>query len=120
MILVVRVRLVIKEDPSKLLPGVKLALYDRDKTNEDDFLASGVTGEKGEARLVFDSEQYTDQEDQPAWRLDSMPDLFVIVYNQQGEEIYSTRDQTVEDRLPDVIVVGLPEELADRHHLLQG
>lgn len=125
MILVVRVKLVVVEEasdvlPGNILPGVKLALYDRDISDEDDFLASGVTGENGEARLVFDSDQYTDQEDQPAWRLDSMPDLYVKVYNHQGVEIYSTRDRTVDDRLPDLITVALPKELADQHHLLTG
>ena len=125
MILVVRVKLVVVEEasdvlPGNILPGVKLALYDRDISDEDDFLASGVTGENGEARLVFDSDQYTDQEDQPAWRLDSMPDLYVKVYNHQGVEIFSTRDRTVDDRLPDLITVALPKELADQHHLLPG
>jgi hypothetical protein len=99
---------------------VTLALFDRDKNDNDDFLATGVTGENGEARLVFDSDQYTDEEDQPAWRLDSMPDLYVTVYNQQGEEIYSTRDRTVDDKLPDLIVVALPKELAERHRLVEG
>jgi hypothetical protein len=118
MILVVRVKLVTEEDRGRSLPGVRLALYDRDKTDEDDFLAEGVTGENGEAKLVFDSDQYTDQEDQPAWRLDSMPDLFVKVYNHEGQEIYSTRDQAAQDKLPDQIIVELPKELVERQRLM--
>jgi hypothetical protein len=117
MILVVRVKLVTEEDRGRLLPGIHVALFDRDKTDEDDFLAKGVTGETGEARLVFDSDQYTDKEDQPAWRLDSMPDLYVRVYNREGEEIYSTRDRTPEDKLPDLIVVSIPKELVDQYRL---
>jgi hypothetical protein len=118
MILVVRVMLVTEEDRGRSLPGVRLALYDRDKTDADDFLAEGITGENGEAKLVFDSDQYTDQEDQPAWRLDSMPDLYVKVYNQEGQEIFSTRDQASQDKLPDQIVVALPKALVEQQRLL--
>jgi hypothetical protein len=118
MILVVRIKLVLEEDPDKVLSGVKLALYDRDQADEDDFLASGETSENGQARLVFDSDQYTDKEDQPAWRLDSMPDLFVNVYNRAGEVIYSNRESATVDRLPDLITLALPRELAEQHGLL--
>jgi hypothetical protein len=118
MILVVRVKLVLEEDPGKVLAGVKLALYDRDQANEDDFLASGMTGENGQARLVFDSDQYTDKEDQPAWRLDSMPDLYVNVFDRDGKVIYSTREQAEVDKIPDLLTVALPQALAEQHHLL--
>jgi hypothetical protein len=117
MILVVRVKLVLKEDPGKLLKGVKLALYDRDQADEDDFLASGLTGENGQARLVFDSDQYTDKEDQPAWRLDSMPDLYVNVFDKDEKVIYSTREQAEVDKMPDLITVALPQSLAEQHQL---
>ena len=118
MILAVRVRLILAGNASRVLPGVKIALFDRDLHDEDDYLGSGVTGENGVVRITFDSDQYADNEDQPAWRLDSLPDLYVRVYNSNGAVVYSTIEKTVADSLPDEITVAIPREVAERHNLL--
>jgi hypothetical protein len=73
MILAVRIKLVVAETPEIPLPGAKVALYDRDERSMDDFLGTGVTDEKGEVRIAFESEAYTDEEDLPLWKLDSLP-----------------------------------------------
>ena len=118
MILVVRVKLILAVNPARALPGVQLKLYDRDELDPDDYLGAAVTDESGEARFVFDSEQYTDREDQPSWRLESMPDLFVVVFDNHGEEVLSTREQVVADDLPDQITVAVPTSLAQQHGLI--
>ncbi len=118
MILVVRIKLVLVEEPDRVLKGVRVALFDRDLSDQDDHLGSGVTGENGEARIVFDSDRYTDREDQSAWRVESLPDLYVIVYNSRGEAVFSTRRQVVADDLPDVITVAVPTGLAQEHDLI--
>jgi hypothetical protein len=117
MILVTVVKLVIAETPDVTLPGVKINLYDRDSYSMDDYLVSGVTDEKGKARLVFDSEQYTDEDDAPAWRIESLPDLYVVVYAADGQVVLSTREATEQDSLPSWITVGIPRPLVERHHL---
>jgi hypothetical protein len=118
MILVVRIKLVLNEMPYRVLKEVQVALFDRDLSDQDDHLGSGLTGDNGEARIVFDSDRYTDREDQPAWRVDSLPDLYVIVYNNQGEAVFSTRRQVVADDLPDVITVAVPKSVAQQHALI--
>ena len=112
MILATRIKLVIAETPEIALSGVKVALYDRDEHSMDDYLGAAVTDEKGEARLVFESEAYTDEEDLPLWKLDSLPDLYVMVYSPVGEVILTTRQEVERDNLPQQMVVGVPEELA--------
>jgi hypothetical protein len=118
MIVAIRACVVLAENPEIAIPGLKVGLYDRDQASMDDFLGSGVTDERGEYRFVFDTDAYTDEEDQPMWKIDSLPDLYVMIYNRSGEIIFSTREQVVENNLPKVILIGMPRELADMHHLL--
>ena len=118
MILATRIKLVVAETPEIVLPGVKVALYDRDHASMDDFLGDSVTDEKGEVRFVFESEAYTDEEDLPLWKTDSLPDLYVMVYSPAGEVVLTTRQEAEMDNLPQQIVVGVPEELARRHGLI--
>jgi hypothetical protein len=108
MILATRVRVLSQEDPPQPIPGVRVCLYDRDEHSMDDFLASGTTDAKGEVSLVFDSARYTDEEDQPEWRIESLPDLYVVVYNDRGEVALTTRAQAFIDQLPPVITVTAP------------
>lgn len=112
MILAVRIQLTLEEDPGTPLPDVRLLLYDRDENDPDDFLAEGKTNGRGEVLLSFDSDRYTDQEDQEKWRTESLPDLYVVVYGPDGQVVRSTRTQAQIDKLPRLIQVALPRELA--------
>jgi len=118
VILSVRVKLVIAETPEVVLQGVKVALYDRDQASMDDHLGSGVTDETGQIRFVFDSDSYMDEEDLPLWKVDSLPELYVMVFNRDGEVILSTREQAIDNHLPKLITVGIPSALAVLHGLL--
>ena len=43
----------------------------------DDYLGTGITDEKGEVPIAFESDAYTDEDDLPLWKVDSLPDLYV-------------------------------------------
>ena len=118
MILATRIKLVVAETPEIPLIGVKVVLYDRDEHSMDDHLGSGVTNEKGEVRIAFESETYADEEDLPLWKLNSLPDLYVMVHSPKGEVVLSTRQEVEWDNLPQQLVVGVPEETARRFGLL--
>jgi hypothetical protein len=118
MILATRVRLVSAESPDTRLAGVKVSLYDRDLTDEDDFLGTGVSDAKGEVFFRYDSERYTDAEDQPLWRTESLPDLYVVVYGADGNAALTTKAVVEKDKLPRVIIVPVPRETAVRCGLM--
>jgi hypothetical protein len=99
MLLTARIKFVLSEDQNTGIPGVKVSLFDRDIQDEDDFLATGITDSKGEILFSFDSEQYTDVEDQPLWQKESLPDLFIIAYDASGVQVFSTRSEAIQDKL---------------------
>lgn len=119
MILAVRIQLTLADGPATPLPNVRLSLYDRDENDPDDFLAEGSTNSRGEVLLSFDSDRYTDREDQEKWRTESLPDLYVIVYNPDGQVVLSTRAQAQIDKLPRVIQISIPRTLALEKKLLK-
>ena len=118
MLLTTRVKLVLSSSPGTGIPGVKVSLYDRDIHDEDDFLATAVTDDHGEIFFSFDSEQYTDAEEKELWRLESLPDLYLKVYDAQGQMVLSTRSETLEDKLPKLITVPISQELVEKHGLM--
>jgi hypothetical protein len=119
MILATRVRVFLAEDPQIHLANVRVALYDRDEGDPDDFLAEGVTGQRGETALTFESEDFMDAEDHDPWRTSSLPDLYVVVLNAAGAPVFSTRQQYRKDDLPRRLEVGVPQALAEEHGLFR-
>jgi hypothetical protein len=120
MILFTHVRLVLEENPERGIPGVELVLYDRDEGDEDDRLASGVTDDRGEVLFKFDSKSYMDTEDQDQWRIDSLPDLYIVAIDKLGEVILSSRSQAMQNQIPDLITIQVSQSLADKHGLLDA
>lgn len=118
MRLAVRIQLTTSEEPALPLANVRLSLYDRDENDPDDYLAEGVTNDHGEVLLSFDSDRYTDQEDQEKWRTESLPDLYVIVYSSDGQQVLSTRAQAQIDKIPRLIQVSIPQALAQEKGLM--
>jgi len=112
MLLATRVKFVLSENQEAGIPGVKVSLFDRDIQDEDDFLATGITDAKGEIFFRFDSEQYTDAEDQPLWQKESLPDLFIIAYDASGKQVFSTRSEAVQDKLIRVATFPFTREQA--------
>ena len=118
MFMVTRVRIVRAEDPQTGIPNLNVSLFDRDLNDPDDHLSTGVTDTNGEILFKFDSDQYTDSEDSELWRLDSMPDLYIIIYDREGEMVISTRPEALENKLPDLITVPLNDDLVQKHNLI--
>jgi hypothetical protein len=118
MLLASRVKLTVDEPSETVLQGVKVALFDRDLTKQDDLLGMDKTDENGEILFTYDSSVYTDPEDSPAWKTDSLPDLYVVVYDAQDQIVHSTRSQVIKDKLPKLIPVRVSRELVEKHHLL--
>lgn len=117
MLLTTRVRLVLAESPTVGIPGVKVSLFDRDIHDPDDFLATEVTDDQGEIFFSFDSEDYTDAEDKELWRLESLPDLYIKIYDAQDQVVLSSRSETQEDKLPSLITIPISQELLEKHGL---
>jgi len=120
MILFTHVRLVLEDDPEKGIPGVELVLYDRDEADEDDRLASAVTDDQGEVLFKFESKSFMDAEDQAQWRIDSLPDLYVVARAKRGEVILSTRSQATPNKIPDLITIPVSRALVDQHGSLSA
>jgi hypothetical protein len=120
MVLATRVRVVLAETPHVGLSGVRVALYDRDVLSADDHLGSGVTDARGEYVFSYNSDLFTDSEDGPDWKIASLPDLYVIVYNAAGAEVFNQRAQALEDQLPKLISITIPRALALEHGLLSA
>ena len=117
MKLVMRVQLVVAEERRRVLPNVKVALYVRDWKSEDDLLGTGVTDDKGEIFFEFEEKAYQDEEDSPSWRVESLPDLYVNLYNPQDQVVYSTREVTERDKFPKLLVVPVPRAIVEEHEL---
>ena len=117
MLLTARVKLFVAEKPESPIPNVKVSMYDRDEGDEDDLLATEMTDENGEIFFGFDSDLSTAIEAPPQWKTDSLPDLYVMVYDAQDRIVLSTREQTVEDKLVSIMEVAVSEELVRDHNL---
>lgn len=120
MLLTTRVRVVLAEDSSVRMPGVRVTLYDRDEGDPDDRLGDGMTDERGEILFSYDSAAYTDSEDKDDWRISSLPDLYVVVTAADGQTVLNLRDQALQNQLPRLITVPVPRALAEQHGLLRA
>jgi hypothetical protein len=118
MFVTIRMKLALDEAPEVPLSGVQVALYDRDENDPDDHLDSGVTDAQGEILFKFDSGRYTDAEDGPSWRLESLPDLYVVIYDAQGQRVHSTRPFFMRDALPKRFTITISRALAEENGLI--
>lgn len=114
MKLMMRVQLVHAADHKKPLPNLKVSLFDRDWKSEDDLLGTGVTDARGEIYFQFDEKKYKDSEDGPDWRIESLPDLYVKVYDDKDNEVYSTREVAERDKFPQLMVVPVPRSIVEK------
>ncbi len=117
MKLMLRVQLVVSEEPKRGVPNARVSLYDRDWQSQDDLLGTAVTDGKGEIVFEFDEKKYKDAEDSPDWRIESLPDLYVNVYDAQGNVVYSTREVVERDKFPKLLVVPIPRVVIEKHKL---
>ena len=96
---------VVEEGSNRALPGLKVALYDRDAFSRDDLLGSSDTDAEGEARFSYSSEQFVDMDD----RLGGIfPELYVVVSRADGTRLLSTKSDAVDNTPRKFITVTLP------------
>lgn len=109
------------------LPGVKVALYDRDEHSEDDALGVGHTNQFGEVDFHYSTRDFADgilgTDDQGGVRMlggDTVPDLYAVVYNKQDEIIVSTREQAIENKAALNILIEIDEDTARANALVDA
>lgn len=111
------VRVLTDDSPGAPLSGVKVCLYDHDLFSSDDLLGTELTNAEGEARFQFVPGDFVDLDD----RVQGVfPDLYVVVYNQSGERVASTRADRIPNSAPKYINVRIARNTAVQHQLLAG
>ncbi|HET6764156.1 MAG TPA: hypothetical protein VFH27_10810 [Longimicrobiaceae bacterium] len=108
------VKVVAAEDPTHGIAGIKVALFDRDLVTPDDSLGSGATGEGGEVRFEYTSDQFVDIDDRVGG---VMPDLYVVVYDGEGKVVMTTREHVVPNTPLKRITVSVSRALLEQHGL---
>jgi hypothetical protein len=103
---------IVNEPTGRPIDGLRVRAYDKDFFREQ-LLGDGYTDENGRYEISFGREDFTG----PLVRLERHPDIFVVVFEQDGLQVFSTersimveadRDTTIDLRIP-----YLPDEKRD-------
>lgn len=122
---VTTVRLLVRETRQPLA-NVKVELFDRDEHSADDSLGVGHTNRFGEVTFNYttadfaDSPLGTDDSLGLSRDPDTVPDLYPVVYNGNGETILSQRDEATQNKASLNILVLIDEALRQQHQLETG
>lgn len=90
--------------------GLKVRGYDKDFFR-DQLLGDGVTDDNGRYEIVFTRDDFTG----PIIKLERHPDIFVVVFDREGRQVYSTehsiivdaaRETTIDLQIPGLAEVG--------------
>jgi hypothetical protein len=111
-----RVKLFVEYSPNEWISGAIVCLYDRDRLSRDDHLGTGITNTYGEATFRFTASDFLDLDDRLGG---SLPELYVKVFDSDGECVLSTRAEAVANDAPVLIRVPVERELARRHGLIR-
>ena len=110
-------------DSQKPVLGVKVGLFDRDEHSPDDPLGTGSTNRFGEVEFHYRTRDFADDplgtSDDGIKLLgrDTVPDLYAIIYNREGEVVLSTREQATQNKASLHITVYVDSQLAAQHKL---
>lgn len=110
-----RVKLFLADDPTAWITSAIVCLYDRDRVSPDDPVGMNVTNRYGEASFRFSPDEYLDIDDLVGGRL---PELYIKVFDSEGDCVVSTRAGAERNAVPDLIPVPVARELAMKHRLL--
>ena len=108
---------------NKPVVGVKVGLFDRDENSPDDPLGTGLTNRFGEVDFHYRTRDFADDalgmsdEGIKILGRDSVPDLYAIIYNREGEVVLSMRDQAVQNKAALHLTVYVEPQLAAQHSL---
>ncbi|MGI9183206.1 MAG: hypothetical protein ACR2H9_22230 [Longimicrobiaceae bacterium] len=109
-----KVKVFIEDSPMDWIVGAIVCLYDRDRISRDDHLGTDVTNIYGEATFRFTTEQFMDLDERIGGAL---PELYVKVFDSEGDCVVSTRAQAISNSVPSLIRVPVALELARQHRL---
>lgn len=119
---VTTVRVLLKESRTPLA-NVRVELFDRDERSDDDKLGEGRTNPFGEVTFKYATRDFADsvtgQDD--GFRLrdsDTVPDLYPVVYDNNGEVVLSKRDEATRNKASLNILLLVDQQLAAAHGLL--
>jgi hypothetical protein len=110
-----KIKLVLEDDPAGWVSGAIVCLYDRDRVTRDDHIGTNVTNVYGEAEFRFECEDFLDLDDRVGGVL---PELYVKVFDAEGQCVITTRAAAEPNTVPSLIRVTLPRELARTHRLI--
>ncbi len=121
---VTTVRLLVRESRQPL-GNVKVELFDRDEYSPDDSLGVAHTNSFGEATFKYDTKDFADSAlgvDDKGRRLiggsDTVPDLYPVVYNAEGQAVVSKRDEATHNKAALNILVLIDAETAQKNGLV--
>ena len=110
-----KVKLYVDGAPSEWISCAIVCLYDRDRVSRDDHLGMNVTNAYGEASFRFAEDEFLDVDDRIGGAL---PELYVKVFDSEGNCVVSTRAEAMRNSVPDLIRIPIDRELARRHRLI--
>ncbi len=99
------VKVVLDGPEERPMPGVQVRLYDRDLFSSDDLLGEQVTDQNGEARFQYTSDSFVDLDDRLGG---SMPDLYAVVNGANGEQLATTKAETIDNTPQKHLTVRVP------------
>ena len=110
-----KVKLFVDGAPAEWISCAIVCLYDRDRLSRDDQLGMNITNVYGEATFRFDDSEFLDLDDRIGGAL---PELYVKVFDSEGNCVVSTRAEAARNAVPDLIRIPIDRELARRHGLI--
>lgn len=110
-----KVKVFVEDAPTEWIGCAVVCLYDRDRVSRDDQLGMSITNTYGEAVFRFATHEFLDVDDRVGGAL---PELYVKVYDPDGECVVSTRAAAERNSVPDLIQVPIARETALRHRLI--
>jgi len=110
-----KVKLFVEESPTEWIGSAIVCLYDRDRLTRDDHLGMNITNPYGEAVFRFSSHEFMDLDDRVGG---SLPELYVKVFDSDGRCVVSTRARALRNHVPELIRIGIPRRVAEKHGLL--
>lgn len=110
-----KVKLFVADTPSEWIACAIVCLFDRDRISRDDQLGMNITNVYGEATFQFAAAEYLDVDDRIGGAL---PELYVKVFDSEGNCVVSTRAEAAPNSVPDLIRVPIEREVARRHGLI--
>jgi hypothetical protein len=117
------VRLLLRESRQPL-GNIKVELFDRDEHSPDDSLGVAHTNSFGEATFKYHTKDFADSPlgtDDPKSILgarDTVPDLYPVVYNAEGQVVLSKRDEATRNKASLHILVLIDGAVAQANGLI--